>query len=129
MDTPSGFIDGVGRDPRRAAAIRDAMMLMVRPDATEALTRACLDRVKHSSEKWSLRRDRFMTRGGMLKFRIKREAEQNMRAAKRLDEIAISIAALGDEDLLDLADIFRHQPETPIFRWASTEMARRKITL
>lgn len=36
---------------------------------------------------------------------------------------------LPDEDLLDLADIFREKSETAIARYAFAEMTRRKITL
>jgi hypothetical protein len=65
----------------------------------------------------------------MLKIRMKREAEQNAGAMKRLTQIEMSIIELGDEDLLDLADIFRGKPETAIAQYAFTEMARRKTCL
>jgi len=65
----------------------------------------------------------------MLKIRMKREAEQNAGAMKRLTQIEMSIIELGDEDLLDLADIFKGKPETAIAQYAFTEMARRKICL
>jgi len=41
----------------------------------------------------------------------------------------MSIIELGNEDLLDLADIFRVKPETAIAQYAFAEMARRKIRL
>jgi hypothetical protein len=65
----------------------------------------------------------------MLKLRMKREAEQNARAMKSLTQIGLSILAPGDEDLLDLADIFAEDAETPVARYAFAEMARRQISL
>ncbi|RYE92863.1 MAG: hypothetical protein EOO77_46215 [Oxalobacteraceae bacterium] len=65
----------------------------------------------------------------MLKIRIKREAEQNAGAMKRLTHIKMSIIELGNEDLLDIADIFRGKPEAAIAQYAFAEMARRKISL
>ncbi len=59
---------------------------------------------------------------------MKREAAQNAGAMKRLTQIEMSIIELGDEDLLDLADIFRGN-ETAIAQYAFAEMARRKICL
>ena len=46
----------------------------------------------------------------MLKIRMKREAEQNAGAIKRLRQIEMSIIELGNEDLLDLADILGRGP-------------------
>ena len=40
-----------------------------------------------------------------------------------------SIRALEDNDLLDFADIFIGQPQTPLGDIAAAEMARRKIAL
>ncbi len=51
------------------------------------------------------------------------------RALKRLKEIEQSITALQDDDLLDLADIFAGQPQTPLGELAAAEMVKRKITL
>lgn len=48
---------------------------------------------------------------------------------QRLAEIKEAIVALGNEDLLDLADIFRSAPNTPLAGIASAEMARRNISL
>ncbi|WP_241656499.1 hypothetical protein [Sphingomonas oligophenolica] len=47
----------------------------------------------------------------------------------RLADIEASILALKDDDLLDLADIFSDDPQTPLARLAAAEMARRNITL
>ena len=60
---------------------------------------------------------------------MKREAAQNAGSIKRLTQIEISIKELADEDLLDLADIFKDKAETAIAQYALTEMARRKISL
>jgi hypothetical protein len=49
---------------------------------------------------------------------MKREAEQNARAIKSLAQIEMSIAELGDEDLLDLADIFKEKSEGAIAQYA-----------
>jgi hypothetical protein len=46
-----------------------------------------------------------------------------------LSEIEASVASLGDEDLLDLADIFKADFHTPLRKVAFEEMARRKIDL
>jgi len=65
----------------------------------------------------------------MLKIRMKRDAEQNAGAMKRLAQIETSIIELQNNDLLDLADIFREKSETAIAQYAFAEMARRKISL
>jgi hypothetical protein len=65
----------------------------------------------------------------MLKIRTKRQAEQHARDIDRLKLVDASIVQLEDEDLLDLADIFKNDPETPIAQTAFAEMARRNITL
>ncbi|SFO11407.1 hypothetical protein SAMN05428984_2346 [Sphingomonas sp. OK281] len=44
-------------------------------------------------------------------------------------EIETAITNLANEDLLDLADIFKAQPRTPIGDMACAEMARRNISL
>lgn len=51
------------------------------------------------------------------------------RALKRLAQIEASIAMLADDDLLDLADIFTGNHESPLGEIASIEMAKRKISL
>ena len=65
----------------------------------------------------------------MLRTQIKRQANRVDRIAQRLAAVEASIIALDDEDLLDVADVFKQTPETPIAQWASAEMARREITL
>jgi hypothetical protein len=65
----------------------------------------------------------------MLKTRVKRRAIQGESASKRLAAIEASIAALSDDDLLDLADIFKGRPEMPLAENAFSEMARRGISL
>lgn len=56
-------------------------------------------------------------------------ADRGARAIKRLAEIEASITALVDEDLLDLADIFKGEPRTTLGDMASSEMAKRDISL
>lgn len=65
----------------------------------------------------------------MLKTRIKKRSDQAARAAERLALVETSIVALSDEDLLDLADIFKTKPETPLAEIASVEMKKRAISL
>lgn len=65
----------------------------------------------------------------MLKIRMRWEAKQSARAMKLLRQVELSITVLGDEDLLDLADIFSEKPDTAIMRYAFEEMTRRKISL
>jgi len=65
----------------------------------------------------------------MLRIRKKREAQRSAFAAKRLVQVAASIAGLENEDLLDLADIFKATPDTPIMQYAVTEMGRRGISV
>jgi hypothetical protein len=60
---------------------------------------------------------------------MKRDAEQNAGAMKRLTQIETSIIELENNDLLDLADIFREKSEMAIAQYAFAEMARRKISL
>jgi hypothetical protein len=67
-----------------------------------------------------------MIKGGMLKTRMKRVGDH---AVRRLAEIEASIADLSNEDLLDLADIFKAEPRSPIGDMAFVEMARRNISL
>ncbi|TXC69950.1 hypothetical protein FSB78_02520 [Sphingomonas ginsenosidivorax] len=65
----------------------------------------------------------------MLKSRIKRRAAVGDRAVDRLAEIEAAVAALKDEDLLDLADIFSGETVTTLKEMASAEMAKRNISL
>ncbi len=65
----------------------------------------------------------------MLNIRIKRLAAETGRALDRLAAVEASVAALGDEDLLDLADIFAAGDPTPLREMAQTEMRRRDLSL
>jgi hypothetical protein len=65
----------------------------------------------------------------MLKTRMKRLASQSETAQQRLAEIEAVITALGNEDLLDFADIFTANPGGPLRDIAAAEMARRNISL
>ncbi|KQN18067.1 hypothetical protein ASE89_07010 [Sphingomonas sp. Leaf30] len=65
----------------------------------------------------------------MLKTRIRRLADRGDRAVQRLAEIEASITNLSNEDLLDLADIFKAEPRPLIGDMAFLEMARRDIRL
>ena len=71
----------------------------------------------------------FMIEGHMLKTRMKRIANRGDYAVRRLAMIEGSIANLSNEDLLDLADIFKAEPRSPIGDMAFIEMARRNISL
>jgi hypothetical protein len=70
-----------------------------------------------------------MIEGHMLKTRMKRIADRDDHAVRRLVEIEASIANLSNEDLLDLADIFKAEPRPTIGDMAFVEMARRNISL
>jgi hypothetical protein len=65
----------------------------------------------------------------MLKIRNKRRAEHGVRAAERLAQIETSIVALQNEDLLDLADIFKSQSQSPLAEIASAELRKRDLSL
>jgi hypothetical protein len=65
----------------------------------------------------------------MLKVRFKRRVDQAARAAERLALVETSILALANEDLLDLADIFKTQTQTPLAEMASAELKKRAISL
>jgi hypothetical protein len=65
----------------------------------------------------------------MLITRIKRRADQGARALTRLSTIHVEIAALPDEDLLDLADIFAGVAGSTISGIATEEMNKRGISL
>lgn len=65
----------------------------------------------------------------MLKMRTKRMATRSERALARLCAIEASVAALGDDDLLDLADIFARGASTPLREMAGVEMQRRNLSL
>lgn len=63
----------------------------------------------------------------MLKLKAKRQARQNARAESHLAAIHASIIALDDEDLLDIADIFRDRRDTPLAAFAFAEVERREL--
>lgn len=65
----------------------------------------------------------------MLKIRNKRVATSTGRALERLAAVEASVVALGDEDLLDLADIFKAGDSTPLREMAVAEMHRRGNSL
>lgn len=65
----------------------------------------------------------------MLRTRIKRRDADQALALRRLVSIEESITSLGNEDLLDLADIFAGNKQTPLSILAAAEMDRRNITL
>lgn len=65
----------------------------------------------------------------MLRTQMRRNAERSARGTATLVDIERSIAALNDEDLLDLADIFPVVQQTAMAKLASAEMARRQLTL
>jgi hypothetical protein len=65
----------------------------------------------------------------MLRTRMKRRADRGELAVQRLADIETSIVRLGDEDLLDLADIFNASADTPLGAIAVSEMTRRGIRL
>jgi hypothetical protein len=65
----------------------------------------------------------------MLKTRIKRLASETERALTRLAAIEASVAALANEDLLDLADIFAGGEPTPLRDLAEDEMRKRNLSL
>lgn len=65
----------------------------------------------------------------MLKIRTRRLANEGGRAICRLATVEASITALGDEDLLDLADIFAQSDPTPLRDMAGAEMRRRNLSL
>lgn len=65
----------------------------------------------------------------MLRIRTKRQGMETARALERLADVEASVKALGDEDLLDLADIFASGDPTPLRAIAGAEMRRRDLRL
>lgn len=65
----------------------------------------------------------------MLKTRMKRLNTSRERAAVQLAAIEVSVTGLADEDLLDLADIFRSRPDSVLGQMALAEMKKRNIRL
>lgn len=65
----------------------------------------------------------------MLKTRMKRLATQTELDLRCLAAIEAAVAALGDEDLLDFADIFAAGDPTPLRAMAEEQMRLRGIRL
>jgi hypothetical protein len=65
----------------------------------------------------------------MLRLQIKRLEAMVERMFDRVAAIEASIAALGDENLLDLADIFADRGNSPLREMTQDEMRRRHISL
>lgn len=65
----------------------------------------------------------------MVKSQTTWRAHQDRRAKKHLTEIERTIAALSDDDLLDLADIFVGAPQSILNKIAANEMTKRGISL
>lgn len=65
----------------------------------------------------------------MLRLQIKRHEARVERMFDRVAAIEASIAALGDEDLLDLADIFVDRDPSPLREMTQDEMRRCHISL
>jgi hypothetical protein len=65
----------------------------------------------------------------MLKDKPRWRADRGARALKIVGEIEASIAALCDEDLLDLHDIFVASPASRLGMLASEEMQRRSLVV
>ncbi|WP_294232820.1 hypothetical protein [uncultured Sphingomonas sp.] len=60
---------------------------------------------------------------------MRRLGAEQQRSLGRLAAIEAAVAALGNEDLLDLADIFATGNPTPLREMAETEMRKRNISL
>jgi len=54
-------------------------------------------------------------------------ADRGARALKTVSQIEASIAALDDEDLLDLHDIFLETPNSQLGGFAAIEVQRRSL--
>jgi hypothetical protein len=65
----------------------------------------------------------------MLNTRMKRLATRTELELRRLAAVEAAVAALGDEDLLDFADIFAGGDPTPLRAMAEEQMRRRGISL
>lgn len=65
----------------------------------------------------------------MLTLKAKRRGNETARAAATLARITSSIGRLDDESLLDLADIFDADTESPLRPLAAAEMAKRGLSL
>ncbi|MEG8029955.1 hypothetical protein [Sphingomonas aerolata] len=60
---------------------------------------------------------------------MKRLAAANDSVVERLAGIERAMTVLGDEDILDLADITRLMPDTALTEMVRAEMAKRAISL
>lgn len=65
----------------------------------------------------------------MLRSKMKRLDQDRDQAVARLADIEFSLLSLDDEDLLDIADIFRNQPTSLIGQIVLAEMEKRHISL
>lgn len=65
----------------------------------------------------------------MLRTRMKRIAEKSERTEQRVVAIEAAIAALDNDDLLDLADIFDAKADNPLKEITKSEMMKRGISL
>jgi hypothetical protein len=65
----------------------------------------------------------------MLRTRMRRITTRGDHAIARLVGIEASIKSLGDEDVLDLADIFKEMPGSVLGEIVQAEMTRRDISL
>lgn len=65
----------------------------------------------------------------MLRMRINRLLAEGERALVRLAAIKSSVTALGDDDLLDLADIFSASETSPLRDVVDAELRRRGLSL
>jgi len=63
----------------------------------------------------------------MRRIQAKWYADRGARAQKTIAGIEASIGVLGNEDLLDLEDIFRSQTATAIAEMIAVEMKRRDL--
>lgn len=61
--------------------------------------------------------------------KTKWRADRGTRAVRLIASLESSILRLGDEDLLDLHDIFASDPGSPIDQFAQTEMRRRSLPI
>ena len=64
----------------------------------------------------------------MLTFKTRRRTVNHAQIVARMTAIETSIAALSDDDLLDLADIFGSDTPTPLKAMAGNGLARRDLS-
>jgi hypothetical protein len=65
----------------------------------------------------------------MRRLRLNRILAEGERALDRMTAIEASVIALGDDDLLDLADIFASGETSPLSKIADAEVRRRGLSL